>query len=40
LKAEIISLNDVDTLCDKHELDWPLKGWIENSLKMFRLLLQ
>ncbi|MGD0886868.1 MAG: TIGR04190 family B12-binding domain/radical SAM domain protein [Thermodesulfovibrionales bacterium] len=40
LKAEIMSLNDVDTLCDKHELDWPLKGWIENVLKIFRLLLQ
>ncbi|MGD0886209.1 MAG: TIGR04190 family B12-binding domain/radical SAM domain protein [Thermodesulfovibrionales bacterium] len=39
LKAEIMSLNDVDTLCDKHELDWPLKGWIENVLKIFRLLL-
>jgi B12-binding domain/radical SAM domain protein len=40
LKAKIMSLNDVDTLCDKHELDWPLKGWIESVLKIFRVLLQ
>jgi B12-binding domain/radical SAM domain protein len=26
LKAEAMRLNNLDTLCDKHELEWPLKG--------------
>jgi B12-binding domain/radical SAM domain protein len=27
LMAEAMKLNKLDTLCDKHELEWPLKGW-------------
>ncbi len=40
LKAEILSLNFMDSLCDKHELEWPIKGWRLNVLKVLRLLLQ
>jgi len=39
-KAEIIHFNKLDSLCDKHELDWPIKGWRLNLLKLFRLLLK
>ncbi len=38
-KAEILHLNSLDSLCDKHELDWPIKGLRLNFLKLFRLLL-
>jgi hypothetical protein len=27
LRKEIFSLNTLDIVCDKHELDWPIKGW-------------
>ncbi len=27
LREEIFSLNTLDIVCDKHELDWPIKGW-------------
>ncbi len=27
LRSEIFSLNTLDIVCDKHELDWPIKGW-------------
>lgn len=40
LKPEILSLNFMDSLCDKHELEWPIKGWRMNILKVLRLLLQ
>lgn len=40
LKPEILSLNFMDSLCDKHELEWPIKGWRLNILKVLRLLLQ
>jgi B12-binding domain/radical SAM domain protein len=40
LKSEILSLNFMDSLCDKHELEWPIKGWRLNILKVLRLLLQ
>lgn len=35
LRDEIFSLNTLDLVCDKHELDWPIKGW---KLKMPRLM--
>jgi B12-binding domain/radical SAM domain protein len=38
-KAEILHLNSLDSLCDKHELDWPVKGLRLKLLKLFRLLL-
>lgn len=38
-KAEILRLNNLDSLCDKHELDWPIKGWRLNFVKLFKLLL-
>ena len=38
-KAEILHLNSLDSLCDKHELDWPVKGLRLNFLKLLRLLL-
>ncbi len=37
LKREILSLNTLDLVCDKHELDWPIKGWklkVPNILKL------
>ncbi len=27
LRKEIFSLNTLDIVCGKHELDWPVKGW-------------
>ncbi len=27
LRKEIFSLNTLDIVCGKHELDWPIKGW-------------
>ena len=39
LKGEILHLNSLDSLCDKHELDWPVKGLKLKFLKLFRLLL-
>ncbi|HET6514029.1 MAG TPA: TIGR04190 family B12-binding domain/radical SAM domain protein [Thermodesulfovibrionales bacterium] len=39
-KAEIRSLNNLDSLCDKHELDWPVKWWRMNFVKILRLLTQ
>jgi len=39
-KAEIIRFNKLDSLCDKHELDWPIKGWRLNFLNLLRLLLK
>ncbi len=38
LRDEIFSLNTLDSLCDKHELDWPIKGWKINICKLFKLL--
>ncbi len=37
LRGEIMSLNTLDLVCDKHELDWPIKGWklkVPNILRM------
>ncbi len=38
LREEIFGLNTLDSLCGKHELDWPVSGWklkIPNVLKLF-----
>lgn len=39
-KTEILHLNNLASLCDKHELDWPIKGWRLNPLELFRSLLK
>jgi hypothetical protein len=40
LREEIFSLNTLDLVCDKHELDWPIKGWKLNVFKLAKLLMQ
>ena len=35
---EIFRLNTFDSLCDKHELDWPIRGWKVNIMGIARLL--
>ncbi len=38
LREEIFGLNTLDSLCGKHELDWPVSGWklkVPNILKLF-----
>jgi B12-binding domain/radical SAM domain protein len=37
LKEEIFRMNRLDFLCDKHELEWPVKGWKLNPLNVFKL---
>jgi B12-binding domain/radical SAM domain protein len=39
LKTEIMNLNTVDSLCDKHELEWPVKGARLNVFNVLRMLL-
>ncbi|HXX57125.1 MAG TPA: TIGR04190 family B12-binding domain/radical SAM domain protein, partial [Thermodesulfovibrionales bacterium] len=39
-KREVLRFNNLDSLCDKHELDWPIKGWRLNFLNLFRLLIR
>jgi B12-binding domain/radical SAM domain protein len=39
-RAEILHLNTLASLCDKRELDWPIKGWRLNLFKIFRSLLK
>ena len=37
LRDEIMSLNTLDLVCDKHELDWPIRGWklkVPNIVKL------
>jgi radical SAM superfamily enzyme YgiQ (UPF0313 family) len=37
LRKEIFSLNTLDIVCGKHELDWPVKGWklkVPNVMKL------
>ncbi|HSQ78864.1 MAG TPA: TIGR04190 family B12-binding domain/radical SAM domain protein [Nitrospirota bacterium] len=37
LREEIMNLNTLDLVCDKHELDWPIKGWklkVPNIVRM------
>jgi hypothetical protein len=37
LKEEIFRVNRLDLLCDKHELEWPVKGWKLNLVNLFKL---
>jgi len=39
-RTEILHLNTLASLCDKRELDWPIKGWRLNILRIFRSLLK
>jgi radical SAM superfamily enzyme YgiQ (UPF0313 family) len=39
LRKEIFSLNTLDTVCDKHELDWPIRGWKLKAPGILKLLL-
>ena len=39
-RAEILSLSKLASLCDKHELDWPIKGWRLSFPKLFTLLIK
>ena len=38
LREEIAGLNTLDLVCDKHELDWPVRGWKLNLPKVVELL--
>ncbi|HUI46812.1 MAG TPA: TIGR04190 family B12-binding domain/radical SAM domain protein [Nitrospirota bacterium] len=38
LRKEIFSLNTLDIVCGKHELDWPIKGWKLNVPNITKLL--
>jgi hypothetical protein len=38
LKEEIFRVNRLDLLCDKHELEWPVKGWKLNFVNLCKLL--
>jgi B12-binding domain/radical SAM domain protein len=38
LKEEIFRLNRLDFLCERHELEWPVKGWKLNLVNLFKLL--
>ncbi len=40
LREEIFSLNTVDSISGKHELDWSIKGWKVNVLSLLKLLLK
>jgi hypothetical protein len=40
IRNEIISLNTLDIVCDKHELDWPIKGWKLKIPSLLKLLLK
>ena len=39
LREEIFNLNTLDLVCDKHELDWPVKGWKLKVPNLLKLLL-
>ncbi len=39
MRDEIASLNTLDSLCYKHEIDWPIKGWRINPFKIFWVIL-
>ncbi|HUJ16459.1 MAG TPA: TIGR04190 family B12-binding domain/radical SAM domain protein [Nitrospirota bacterium] len=39
LREEIFNLNTLDLVCDKHELDWPIKGWKLRVMQIAKLLL-
>jgi len=38
LRREIFSLNTLDIVCGKHELDWPIKGWKLNVPNIMKLV--
>ncbi|MGE5753942.1 MAG: TIGR04190 family B12-binding domain/radical SAM domain protein [Deltaproteobacteria bacterium] len=40
LEKEIFRLNQLDSLCGKHELEWPVKGWKLHLMNFFRLLVR
>lgn len=40
LREEIFSLNTLDSVCDKHELEWPIKGFKLNVLSVLKLICQ
>jgi B12-binding domain/radical SAM domain protein len=40
LRDEIMNLNTLDLVCDKHELDWPVKGWKLKVPNILRMLLR
>jgi hypothetical protein len=40
LRGEIFSLNTLDSVCGKHELDWPIKGWKLKAPKILQLLMR
>ncbi|MGE5172496.1 MAG: TIGR04190 family B12-binding domain/radical SAM domain protein [Betaproteobacteria bacterium] len=40
LRDEIFSLNTLDSVCGKHELDWPISGWKLKVPKIIKLLLR
>lgn len=40
LREEIIGINSLDSLCDKHELDWPIKGGRLKLMKTLKLVLE
>jgi len=40
LREEIFSLNTLDSVCGKHELDWSIKGWKINVPNIVMLLLK
>jgi radical SAM superfamily enzyme YgiQ (UPF0313 family) len=40
LRNEIMNLNTLDLVCDKHELDWPIKGWKLKVPNILRLLFE
>ncbi|MGC2424719.1 MAG: TIGR04190 family B12-binding domain/radical SAM domain protein [Nitrospirota bacterium] len=40
LRDEIARLNTLDSLCYKHEIDWPVKGWRINPFKIIGVILE
>ena len=40
LIAEIRSMNFMDSLCGKHDLEWPIKGWRMNVMHVVKMLLK
>jgi hypothetical protein len=38
LREEIFSLNTLDSVCGKHELDWTIEGWKVKVPGLLRLL--
>jgi hypothetical protein len=38
LREEIIKLNPIESLCDRHEMEWPVIGWKLRLPSVMRLL--